>query len=395
MTARETWIAEVEGIETLDTHTHLIGDKLCAQSFWDIAHYFWLNREMQAGGYPADAAELPEKERIEAFMKAYRATRNTLMNWTVTHIFKQLYGIELRDERSVYEADEAVRASSQKAGWAQQVADKLNVRAFVVNHPDHAKFVGMKRDAILLPRIDGKLPQWTRNIAASAQPEEAYEEARQTIDTLFASYREQGCPGVMTTLPAFEASANRSYSLKAGATEDQILMMLLHAVCEAAERHGLMVQIFVGVERSWCGTATPVNDPLKIVKLSGLFERYAVPFELVTASELNNLDIVQAAWNFPNVHTGGQWWFNFRASTYRDAMQYRLEALPALKSSLIVSDARCIEWSYGKIALVKRLMAEFLFEQTERGWIDRETAQQVARGWLYESAAQRYGFREQ
>ena len=111
------------------------------------------------------------------------------------------------------------------------------------------------------------------------------------------------------------------------------------------------------------------------------------------ASELNNLDAVQAAWNFPNVHVGGMWWFNFRASTYRDSMQYRLEALPASKSSIIVSDARCMEWSYGKILLVKKLAAEFLWERVLSGWIDEETALDTANEWFYASAVKRYGIR--
>jgi glucuronate isomerase len=195
----------------------------------------------------------------------------------------------------------------------------------------------------------------------------------------------------MTTLPRYESSANRRSAMEPGCSKDDVLMELLHAVCAAAERHGLLVQLFLGVERSWCGTAVPANDPARILKLSALFESYACPFELVVASELNNLDVVQAAWNFPNVHVGGMWWFNFRASTYRDAMQYRLEALAATQSSLVVSDARCIEWSYGKILLVKRLLAEFLWNQLEGGWIDRRTALQVAEDWLFNSAAKRYG----
>ncbi|MOA45380.1 hypothetical protein D3C78_1677730 [compost metagenome] len=72
-------------------------------------------------------------------------------------------------------------------------------------------------------------------------------------------------------------------------------------------------------------------------------------------------------------------------------MQYRFEALPAIKSSLVVSDARCIEWSYGKIVMIKRLTAEFLWNQVEGGWMDEDGAIQVADYWLYLSAAKRYG----
>jgi hypothetical protein len=195
----------------------------------------------------------------------------------------------------------------------------------------------------------------------------------------------------MTTLPRYETNANETYSLEKGTTRDEIMMLILHTICKSIESHGMLLQMFLGVERSWSkSTAAPANDNERILRLHGLFERYSCSFELVVASELNNLDVVQASWNFPNVHVGGMWWYNFRTSTYRNSMQYRLEALPALKSSLIVSDARCIEWAYGKILLVKKMIGEFLADQIDADWIEQETAIRVAKGWLYESAAKRY-----
>ncbi|GAB6926538.1 hypothetical protein JCM10914A_05210 [Paenibacillus sp. JCM 10914] len=377
-----------------DTHTHLVGDRLAARDFWEIAHYFWLNRELQAGGYPADAEKLSEAERIAAFLEAYQSTRSTLMNGVFTSIMRELYNIEMKDEASVREAIAAVKHSSDDEGWAQRVADRMNIRRFVVNHPEHAAFQGMREDAVLIPRIDGILNPWVDRVMKSGDRAKAFSEVRDEIDRKLGEYKAAGRPGIMTTLPRYEASAHIRREIDVTSDRDQVLMELLHAICTAAERNGLLVQFFLGVERSWCGTAVPVNDTERILKLAGLFETYRCSFELVLASELNNLDAVQAAWNFPNVHVGGMWWFNFRASTYRDSMQYRLEALPASKSSVIVSDARCMEWSYGKILLVKKLAAEFLWERMNAGWIDEDTALHTASEWFYASAMRRYGVEE-
>jgi glucuronate isomerase len=113
-------------------------------------------------------------------------------------------------------------------------------------------------------------------------------------------------------------------------------------------------------------------------------------FELVIGAPGNNMDAVQPARIYPNVHVGGLWWYNFRSSTYRQAMQVRLEAVPASKCALVASDARCIEWCYGKILLVKHLLADFLYDQITLGWIDRSDALWVAREWLHDAAARRY-----
>jgi hypothetical protein len=46
---------EIMRLPVIDTHTHLVGDKLNAADFWEIADYFWLNQELQSAGYPANA----------------------------------------------------------------------------------------------------------------------------------------------------------------------------------------------------------------------------------------------------------------------------------------------------------------------------------------------------
>lgn len=387
---------DIMALDVIDTHTHLVGDHLCAEDFWKIADYFWLNRELQTAGYPPEAEALPEEKRMEVFLKAYQSSRNTMMNIAFTTILKDLYGIELTDLASIRAADEQIKANKAGSGWAQSVADRLHVHRFAVNHPDHAAFEGMTHDALLFPRIDGWLPKLVQEVAQAEKREEALEQAKDHIRKQLHKYHEMGCLGIMTTLSNYDAAAHEQYGINRETRSDKIMFMLLHEVCAELERLGMFLQLFLGVERRWGKTsAAPVNDPLRVVRLYGLFERYSIPFELVVASELNNLDVVQAAWNFPNVHVGGMWWYNFRASTYTQSMQYRLEALAPLKSSLIVSDARCIEWTYGKLHVVKRLLAGFLDEQVSKGWIDREGALYCASEWLYGSAANRYGLKGQ
>jgi glucuronate isomerase len=42
------------------------------------------------------------------------------------------------------------------------------------------------------------------------------------------------------------------------------------------------------------------------------------------------------------------------------------------------------------VLLVKRLLAEVLYDQIERGWLGPDDALWVAREWLYGAAAARY-----
>ncbi len=100
---------EILSMPVWDTHTHLDESlHISAQNFFDIVHYFWFKRELQAAGYPANTDILTEEERIEVFIKAFNATRNTYWNWTVRRIFIDLYNVEITDAKSIKEANEKI-----------------------------------------------------------------------------------------------------------------------------------------------------------------------------------------------------------------------------------------------------------------------------------------------
>ena len=379
-------------LNVYDTHTHLKAQALPAQNFWDIGHYFWFLRELQAAGYPKAPDALPENQRIDAFLNAFNATRNTTMNWVVRHIFKTLYNADITDAASVQAADAAVRETAQQADWPKSVCDRLHIAHIATNvendaDPNHFPDV-------VIPRLESRIKQWTRRIATARNQQAEGEAVKADILATLKTIAEAGHPGVMTSNDPFgrlgKSTRNAPEVLTpANNTPDDIGVFILHAICRAAQIHGLFVQFFLGVESHW-GTAVPANDPDRILNLHGLFDAYAGPFEIVLGSELNNLDAIQAARIYPNVHIGGMWWYNFRVSTYRQTMQYRFEALPPAKCALVVSDARCIEWCYGKILLIKHLLSDFLHEQIEREWIGRDEALLIARQWLHDAPAALY-----
>ncbi len=113
-------------------------------------------------------------------------------------------------------------------------------------------------------------------------------------------------------------------------------------------------------------------------------------FELVLGDSIGNSYAMNAARCFKSIHVGGLWWYNFCTSIYRQIMQQRFETLPSIKSLIVVSDARCIEWCYGKIVLIKRLLADYLQDQVDQGWISRDGALKTGRNWLHNSAEALY-----
>ncbi|HUE75888.1 MAG TPA: glucuronate isomerase, partial [Chloroflexota bacterium] len=304
--------------------------------------------------------------------------------------------LEITDAASVRSADEAVRQRATEQDWPGQVCRQGAVRRIVVNEIDDAAFHGLPGTSCVVPRVESQLVDWLENLSAATDPRTAGDDVASAMASLFDEYVRAGYGGVMTSIEPFKAldgplTLPRDAQVSIGADRASHEAFLLHTLCRLAEENGLFVQFFLGSAGGWGGGRVPVNDPLRILRLYGLFERYDCPFELVLGTNLNNVDAVQAAVIFPHVHVGGMWWYNFRAGTYRESMQYRLEALPPTKSPIVVSDARCIEWCYGKVVLIKHLLADFLADQIARGWLDGDTAVWVAREWLHGAAASRYG----
>jgi glucuronate isomerase len=393
---RDQWRDTVMALPVFDTHTHLNmpGVPIPAQTFWDIAHYFWFQQELWSVGYPWKAEGMPEEDRIAAFVEAFAATRTTAWGRIVRQMFVDLYEVEVTDAASVREADERIRARAQEPDWAQRVVERINVRSIAVNSLRDADFPELPGVGVAVPPWDA-YSDWVERIQYAEDPQAAGQAAERAAAEAVVQLAAQGVRGMRLDAAPFEQGGRATVQQEAlpadGRDRLSVGAFLVHALMRALSAQGMFAQFFLGIERDVTSkTAMAVNDPRRIIDLYPLFERHACDVELVIGAPQNNLDAVQAARIYPNVYLGGLWWYNFRSSTYRQAMQYRLEAVPARKCALVASDARCIEWCYGKLLLVKRLLADFLFEQVELGWLDLQDARWVAREWLHDAAARRY-----
>jgi hypothetical protein len=400
---RKDWREAIHELPVFDTHTHLNqpGVPVPAQTFWDIAHYFWFQQELWSVGYPLDAPRLPEDQRRAAFARAFDAARNTHWHLIVRRICVDLYDTPLSDAdgrctpERIAAVDAAVRERGRQPGWARSVIDRLAIRRIAVNNLVEADFPDLSGVGVAVPtgRFYGT---WSARIAASDDPRAELEAAREAIRAEVAELKAFGIGGLRVAAEAFEAHGKAAVGiLDAFPGRDTITWQaeaaLSQLTFEALGEAGMFAQLFLGIERDVSPrTSMAVDDPRRITNLYPLFERYGCGFELVIGAPGNNVDAGQAARIYPNVHLGGLWWYNFRASTYRQAMQVRAEAVPASKAALVASDARCIEWCYGKILLVKALLADFLHGQVRRGWLSREDALWLAREWLHDAAARRY-----
>jgi hypothetical protein len=408
---RETFESEINALPVFDTHTHLNipGVPIPAQSIWDIAHYFWFLRELQAAGYPVDPMELEEDRRYAALASAITATRNTSWNWAVRRMADALYDVTLANEDDFRTFDERIRGTSQNTDWPGKVIATAGVKRITVNIDADVELPNLDGVGCLLSvkpgaDVEAALEAIRKDHLSGAALETLIDRTITDLESAIGEYADAGVRGIRIDNSPYEDPAFDGYSrylerqfLDESSQSDveslvaECRRYLYDELYRIAESREMLVQMFLGMKRRDIPVDTALNDTGRIVRLHPLFHRHpGITFELVMGCELNNLDVVQAARMYRNVNAGGLWWFNFRTSTYRQALHYRFEALPAMRSSIVATDARCIEWCFTKTMLVKKITADFLLDRIEKGWIDHSDALAVARNWLHDTAAHLY-----
>jgi glucuronate isomerase len=401
--SRQEWRETIREIPVFDTHTHMNvpGVPIAARDIWDIVEYFWFRQELQSVGYPGTfARDFPEEQRIGLFAECFAKARNTTWAHVLQDTFRTLYDLELSDAASVRRANEAIKDMAEDPARPLHVAGKLHIRRIVTNIEQDVNFPNMPGVGAALP-IWGGYREWIKRLREADDPPAAGAEALEAVQKDVDGIAARGHRGMRVHAHAFERGSltENTHAVLHGdqlPTEDVSDMdahaFLAHAVLKALSRHrGMFAQLFLGIvpirgTKELMGIGMPHTVPT----LYPLFERYGCDFELIAGAPRLNMDIVQAARIYPNVFAGGLWWYNFRPSTYREAMQARIEAVPASKCTLLASDGRCIEWCYAKTMLVKNMLADFLHEQVSGDHINQHDALWVAREWLHDSAARRY-----
>lgn len=394
---------EIRDLPVFDTHTHLeTSERVGAGDFFDVVHYFWFRRELEAAGYPLDAERLEAPRRFQAFKEAYTRTRTTSWARMVRTMIEDLYDIDITDDDGPERADAAIRDRSTDAGRPAEVCGRIGATEIVtgVQTPNDLGRLGERVRTVPVYRRDyGDL---LARVRKAPNQLEACETIVREMERAIEAYASRGMRSIRIDYP-FEGIGTAVYTASApdshGSSDETIKAFLGHGLLSALAKHRMHVQMFVGMKhpdpayraRTSLSRSTSLDDPGRIVSMHEVFDMYQdVDFELVNAAPGGAMDIVQAARIYPNVYAGGLWWFNFRASTYRANMQCRLEALPPIRTTLVASDARHIEWLYAKVLFVKLLLCEFLEGQIAGGWLDREDALYVARSWLHDTAADLY-----
>ncbi|MBI4165375.1 MAG: hypothetical protein HY508_06535 [Acidobacteria bacterium] len=126
----------------------------------------------------------------------------------------------------------------------------------------------------------------------------------------------------------------------------------------------LPIQLLLGIQRPLPGdgAARAIRTNL-VTGYTPLFHKFSeVKFDLLLVSAVHSQEAVATAKNHANTSLSGFWWHAFSPPSIRAMLTARLMALPVVKLHAFISDAHNLDWSAGKLALLRHELSWVLAE---------------------------------
>lgn len=401
----------------IDIHTHIRPAEPCAKDMGEIVFYHYLVTELEAAG--VDRARIAgaksAEEKLALFAGNQRLVSNTVTYWCLRQVLAP-FGIDRKEP--VTEA--ALAAAARKL--SQSAADPAAARKALVERNKIQKTFLTLNVTEALPKFDASLFAGTlrlddvlsdlstasvqalaevsgEDVADLASFERALGRAAGTFAKSGGRALTAGMPTDEEFVCADRPSAEKLFSKMIKSESPQLCEKIaLHSYllryCAGLARDlRLPVQLLLGVRRPLPGNAAiPVIRRDLAIRFAGLFNDFSgVRFDLLLSSAVHSQELIAVAKNYPNVSLAGHWWYAFSPPYIRAMLTERLLALPAVKLHGFFSDAYNVEWSAGKLALLRQELARVLAELIISGYLVESQAPEIARALLYENPNRFYG----
>jgi glucuronate isomerase len=419
-------------LPVLDAHTHLVGGKLGARGLHDVLLYHMLVSDLYAAGCPSGArltqypgwpTEEEAHQRIQEALPFLPLIRNTSMFWGLRLILRDLYGWEKPITADNWrKLDAIIRERAEDRAWQHGILDRLNIQRTVTEFARREQGEDDDRlqyalewgfftrcqwgefDTALyeLERCWGRLPESPSAIGGGQRP--ATERTIGSLQDVHAAVMHYvtHIPYDQVLATATHLSTDIDFRHVADREMDEALARRAQAGAHERDVYASYVNELFLTELEKRGDRIVYQfsfaaEPLPFETGSRVFQRTITQlaemigrhprlhFQCFLASRHANQSLCTLARELPNLSLVGYWWHNFFPDAIRQVMAERLEMLPLNKQIGFFSDAYCIEWTYGKILMVRKLLAQVLAGKVALGQYTFDEAVGIARAILFDT----------
>jgi hypothetical protein len=419
-------------VPIIDMHTHLVCGRLTARGLHDVLLYHMVVTEVYSAGCPSGKrlTEYPgwpdreeARQRILEALPYLRHVQNTGIAWCLRLILADLYGWNQPiTEDNWQRLDDMIRERADDSTWGHSILDRVNIRRsatelarrrtgedderlqYVLEWAMFNRCQWGEFDTALyeLERcwgqppgspspIGGKnRPTPARAIRSVADVREAMRYYVRTIPLDQVCATASSFSSEIDYLPVSDSQMESAMGRRsqAGLAERDIYASyILEAFLSELEKIGdkIVYQFALGAEPLPFETGS-VLPQRTIAQLSQIVARHPrLRFQCFLASRHGNQALCTLARELPNLSLAGYWWHNFFPDIIRQVMAERADMLPSNKQIGFFSDAYCVEWTYGKAILVRKMMAQVLAHKIERGQQTMAQALDFSRAILFDS----------
>jgi hypothetical protein len=419
-------------IPIIDIHTHLVGGKLAARGLHDLLLYHMLVSDLYAAGCPSGArlTQYPgwpshheADARIEEALPYLQHIQNTSSYWGLRIMLRHHYGWSAPIEQSNWKKlDAMIRERCNDKNWPREVLIRAGIERSCTelarrgngSDDDRLQYAlewgfftrsqwGEFDTALYeLERCWGKSPESPAPIGAGERPatertiaslEDVHEAVTHYVesipyDRIISTATHLSTDIDYRTVSDGEMAAAIKKRSHAGPAErdcyasyvNELFLTMLEAKSER-----IVFQFSFGAEPLPFETASRLSQRT-IGQVAELIGRHPkLKFQCFLASRHANQSMCTLARELPNLSLAGYWWHNFFPSTMAQIMHERIEMLPANKQVGFFSDAYCVEWSYAKVMIMRKVLAKVLAERIELGQLEKHSAMAFARQILYQT----------
>jgi hypothetical protein len=419
--------AEIDRVALVDTHEHLIDERMRLQQPVDLFHLFahYASSDVVSAGLPAERmvwlrrTDVPLDERWAEFAPYWRAARTTAYGRALLLAARDLFDVEDVNDRTYQTLSERMSAAN-RSGWYHHVLkERANIQVSMldileeldptpVEETDRRFFAPVVRADPFLKLCDrpglaaierqaGRAvhslddlvaaldARFERSVAARVAAVKVAVAYERTIHFEKPTRHEaEWAFNQLTKYPAVSPSPDFTPQPPVSFAEAKPLQdYMMHQVLQRAAAFGLPVQIHTGLQEG-NGNFLSNAHPLQLVNL--LIEYPEVRFDLFHAGYPYQSEMATLGKNFPNAYLDMCWVHVISPWVARRTLHEWIETVPGNKIFGFGGDYLFVEGAYAHARMARDDVAQVLSEKVVDGYLTEDEAVGMAHALLRDNA---------